>query len=381
MNRTPRITLPLLALAFLSGVPTTALAQFSLVQTGGTFRTDATNLAAGGTAFSSSEIGVAPHTTAGLNDGVYGNSSSWIGDGSTSSAGILLGTGSTLSSFAFGRDNTSVYSDRSTGNYTFYYTTDPGLNSGNALSANWTSLGSLTYPGTTSQPSLCNLYNLDSPVSGATGFRIVSPGGTAIDEIELYSTTAVTPPPSPGVSNLAAGALGGITRAQNQFIGQAFTTGTGAGFHLDHVTLGFGSGTGPMNFSVTLRANTGGNLPGEVLATLSGPTTVSSGLLNYSAEGVTLDPETMYWVTWGFTSGTGNFLTNTGSGVTEGAWTLYNRYAVSFNDTTWFESSQGYYMQFAVAATAIPEPSTYAALAGLAALGLALWRRQKTRGA
>ena len=32
---------------------------------------------------------------------------------------------------------------------------------------------------------------------------------------------------------------------------------------------------------------------------------------------------------------------------------------------------------FAVTATAIPEPATYAMLAGLAALGLAAWRRRK----
>jgi hypothetical protein len=37
--------------------------------------------------------------------------------------------------------------------------------------------------------------------------------------------------------------------------------------------------------------------------------------------------------------------------------------------------------RFSVQASAVPEPSTYAMLAGMAALGLAFWHRRVTRGA
>lgn len=369
-----RLCLLLLAL-FASASATHA--QFALAETGGTFRTDATNYATSGTAFSSGEIGVAPHSTAGLNDGTYGNANSWIGSGA-SSAGIVFSSGSTLASFAFGRDNLGTYSDRNAGTYNIFYTTDNGLNSGNAMSANWTSVGSLVYDAVTpSSPSVRHLYNLASPISGATGFRIASSAGTAIDEIELYSTAVTLPPPNPGVSNLNLS--GGSTyNYANTFIAQRFvtnSTGTDS-FQLGTVSLNLGV-TGVVNdFTVRIHSNSS-NTPGSVLGTLTGATSPTTGQFDFVNGSVILEANTAYWVTWGFTSGAGYFgnvqLTGT---VHTGDWTFTGSTKTYNDGAAWFGANLGNSYQISIQpVSAVPEPSTYAALCGVAVLSLALWRK------
>lgn len=358
-------------------------AQFSLVETGGSFRTDATNFATAGTAFSASEIGLAPHSTANLNNGTYGNSSSWIG-GATSSAGILFSSASNLGSFAFGRDNTGGYTDRSGGTYTLYYTTDSGLNSGNAYAANWTSLGLLDYTGSPPpNPSLRHVYNLTSGVTNATGFRIDSAAGTAIDEIELYASAATTAP-QPGASNLGGSLGSSLSRNANSPAAQRFTTdASSAQFSLDAVTMRL-SATGIVDdFSVTIMTNSGSNFPDQVVGVLTGPTSISSfGDYTFTASNLVLDASTSYWVEASFTEGAGYTTYFTTAGLAEGDWSVVGGIAAHAGGS-WFNATSNPLLISleASAMSAIPEPSTYAALAGLAALGATLWRRRTPRTA
>ncbi|MCW5548131.1 MAG: PEP-CTERM sorting domain-containing protein [Opitutaceae bacterium] len=186
----------------------TAHAQFVLVETGGTFRSDATNLAAasnGGIAIGQDELGYGIHFISTINDGVYGNDSSWIGlaDYTTSWVGVILPTPSTIASFAFGRDNTGVQITRAFGPawipHVIQYTTDAVTDQASANSATWLTTGSMNYAvDPPPSPELRHLYNLTSPLTGVTAFRIVTSSGidwgTAIDEIELYSTSAIPEP-------------------------------------------------------------------------------------------------------------------------------------------------------------------------------------------
>src|SRR3954468_24736104 len=74
--------LQILALLFLALTAHRAAAQFTFIESGGTFRTDATNLAAasnGGTAIGQDELGYGIHFITNINDSTYGNASSWIG--------------------------------------------------------------------------------------------------------------------------------------------------------------------------------------------------------------------------------------------------------------------------------------------------------------
>ena len=190
------------------------------------------NLALGGTAFATSELGpelgIDYHYIDNLNDGSYGNEYSWIGGDDNPFfdvfAGIDLGATpvAQVQSIAFGRSNVlsgdngcggAVCLDRHLGLYTLQYTQVPNPSSdldfdttGNPITG-WVDIGNLEYGTSDGVGTNYNntwqrhRYNFD-PVE-ATGVRLIVPGtglggGTAIDEIELYDVPGeFTPPPPP----------------------------------------------------------------------------------------------------------------------------------------------------------------------------------------
>ncbi len=174
--------------------------SFSIVEEGGAI--GAGNLGTGGTAFAKDVIGggLPPtHTIPNINNGTFGNGSSWIGDSANSWVGIGFGTPQALSGLAFGRDNTGTFNEfndaRILGNYIVEYTTDLNVLA-NPAGATWLTLGQTNYTGAVAgslltQPTLRHRYNFDA--ISATAVRIITPGssfanGAAIDEIELFST-------------------------------------------------------------------------------------------------------------------------------------------------------------------------------------------------
>lgn len=178
---------------------------------------------------------VSPHEISDLNNGLYGNTNSYISGAGTSRTGIDLAgtTAYNITSFAFGRDNGNNVSDacggqcsdRDEGLYTLYRTLvpDPDLNTpvtGDAATG-FEAIGTLDYAsddeviggGFTSH--FRHEYTLSqngSPVQ-ATGFRIDTPVGNAVDEIELYGTP-VPEPTALGV--LAAAGAGLLTRRRRR---------------------------------------------------------------------------------------------------------------------------------------------------------------------
>jgi hypothetical protein len=163
-----------------------------LVETGGTF--SANNLAAGGTAFAKDVIAAAPHAIAKVNDGFYGNANSWIAGGAGSFIGLSLGVSPVpVNRIAFGRDNLGDFGDRLSGTYTVQFTTVPNPDA-STPEADWTSFGSITYPGSIPSPALRHLYAF--PTVAATGVRIRTQSAgpeICIDELELYSAPNVAP--------------------------------------------------------------------------------------------------------------------------------------------------------------------------------------------
>ena len=236
MTKHPRLPTAVLAAALAAFGVTAAHAQLSYVSSGGTFSTEFVNVAAaanGAVAFAGSEYGT-PHFTANLNDGLYGNSNSWLAapvgqvlsyEDLFVSAGVIFSAPATITSLAFGRDNTGGFTDRSSEEHRFFYSTDP-IAGFNPLTATWNSLG-VVFPDT----SFRKLYTLSGgPIAGVTAVRVstIAEGeyldyseydpetdtfydyyipfsGQAIDELEVYSTTAI---PEPSAFAALAGIVG-----------------------------------------------------------------------------------------------------------------------------------------------------------------------------
>jgi hypothetical protein len=196
-------------LALFLGSVACASANFTLVEVGGTFVAGQTNLAFAATPFASTLIngdGYGVHAIADINDGVYGNSSSWIGEEGIALewVGLTFSSPITVSAIAFGRDNTGTFEDRHREIHTFQYSTDNG--------GIWQSVGHFDYF-SSAAPTLWlrHLYNLNTPVSGVTDVRMVAFGGMAYDELEVYAS----PIPEPSSAALLAG-LGMLGLAANR---------------------------------------------------------------------------------------------------------------------------------------------------------------------
>ena len=174
----------------------------TLVQTGGAVMATNFSTSPGAAAFARDVIPAAPtHSIAGLNNGTYGNASSWIGNSLNSFCGIRFGQTRTIGSVAWGRDNTGAFTDRSTGIFTLQYTTvaSPGASTPDA---SWTTIGSVTH---TSANALRHVYSFTEVE--ATGIRLICPGnsftdGACVDELEAGPYIA---PPAPVFTLMATG--------------------------------------------------------------------------------------------------------------------------------------------------------------------------------
>lgn len=169
----------------------------------------------------------------------------------------------------------------------------------------------------------------------------------------------------------------------------AFTTGSSAGgYDFTGFTMNWLGATGsPGALTVSLFSsfdpNTVGGGSGLVSTlTLSSGNPSSSGNAVFSGTATLLPTATYYVQISSASAPMGNFYSYSvvGTGNEDGGalpgWSIANSaFESNYNNLWTSNSSPGL---FAIDATAaIPEPSTYAALAGVMALGLAVWRRRK----
>jgi hypothetical protein len=216
-----------------------------LVEEGGSFAPgNVAAASAGGVAIALDQLDFGVHFIPNVNNGTYGNSSSWIGGGATGTSGPFIGISlgaapQTLSSIAFGRSNVTsgdpcgggVCTDRWPGLYTLQYTTAANPNASTPDAA-WITIGTLNYQsadpfGTLfSRPHLRHRYNFDAV--SATGVRLIVPvtglgGGTAIDEIELYASQIAVQPPLPGPPKIILTPQAGFSMSWNGNEGDHFS--------------------------------------------------------------------------------------------------------------------------------------------------------------
>ena len=154
----------------------------------------------GAVAFAKDVIGngsFAPtHTIPNLNNGTYGNPSSWIGNSANSFCGVSFGaTAVSVGRVAWGRDNTRAIIDRTAGLYTLEYTALPNPSEFTPQTGNpatgWALIGTASYPSNGLPYSLRHAFSF--PPVMATGIRLTAPGngvgsGACVDELEASSS-------------------------------------------------------------------------------------------------------------------------------------------------------------------------------------------------
>ena len=192
---------------------------------------------AGTTPFTSSDLGpllgIPFHRAVNLNDGLYGNANSWIsanGVGGASDpdpfAGLNFGGTVSITNIAWSRDNGNVagdccggtLTDRALDTYRLQFTSVPAPDAttpdtGDGATG-WQDLGTVTYASAALPfftPYLRHRYDVSAggaPVN-ATGIRLkVANGNTAIDEIEINtSTSPPAPVPALGIAPAASYAI------------------------------------------------------------------------------------------------------------------------------------------------------------------------------
>jgi len=159
-----------------------------------------------------------------------------------------------------------------------------------------------------------------------------------------------------------------------------FRTGTNSlGYTLNSIKLLMDPASGnPSGFNVMLYS--GGSVPGNYLGSLSGSDPATGGVFTYAASSLTLLPATFYYVV--LTSGTSvadgayNWsVASVGQSTVSDGWRLGGGYFGSSDGASWTPYRPNPF-QFAVDATAIPEPA-FCALVGLGLVGLRFWRCQR----
>jgi hypothetical protein len=170
----------------------------------------------------------------------------------------------------------------------------------------------------------------------------------------------------------------------------SFTTGaTASSFDFTGVTLKFSTAVGSASgltfglystFNPSTDLGTGAS-PLATLTLVSGDPTVA-GTYTFSGS-ASLAPSTTYYLKISAdTSAAGSFYqlsstTSFSETASLAGWSIQDGIYNWNQDSNSWSLYTGAVAQFSVQASAIPEPSTYAALAGAAMLGLAIWRRRQ----
>ena len=183
------------------------------------------------------------------------------------------------------------------------------------------------------------------------------------------------------LSNLGEGSSGGAAVASDAWAAAFFQTGFNipGGYTLDSIQLSFSESSGsPIGLSVSIYQPNRTSLLGNYLGSLSGADPTAAGVFTY----VSTSPIPLNW-------GQGYVIVVTAeTSLAQGAFFWNQADSYSYSTALWPGSygsdistdgvnwtGAGYPFQFAIYATAIPEPATLALAAlGLAALGF--WQRK-----
>ncbi len=187
------------------------------------------------------------------------------------------------------------------------------------------------------------------------------------------------------VSSIGAPTTDGTPVSKSAWVADKFTTGSNASFlTLTNVTIQFHSSTGTGGYFVSIYNDVLG-APGSALATLTGSTNPNTtGNFTYTPSSpITLDASTSYWLVEGSTSSTNLYqpmYVTTNTPFTGHGWTITGNYYVSTNVVnvpTWGLLHTDGPTQYNISVAFVPEPTTYALMAGAVGLGAVLVLRKR----
>ena len=171
------------------------------------------------------------------------------------------------------------------------------------------------------------------------------------------------------VSNLTESVTGTSGFTSTGWCTSSFIT-DGASYVLNSATMRVSSQSVPVTIEALLCDDSAGQ-PGLIVETLIGNPIVNSiwdGSLDTTtfeditvlSSGITLAPNTTYWLVATATSGAGVWVsTNTVNSMSPGLWSITGEHSVSFDSGgTWSAGTPGHPNQFSIEATIVPEPGT-----------------------
>lgn len=184
------------------------------------------------------------------------------------------------------------------------------------------------------------------------------------------------------LSNLGEASAGGTVVASDAWLAESFLTGTNSsGYYLNSIQLLMNQASGsPGGFNLCLYGN--GAFPGHSLGGLSGLEPSTGGVYSYSNPSLTLLPSTYYFLVLTAATPTpqGSYSQSYSASFDYGSsdgWILSTYRYTSTDGSSWTRGGYpGYSFQFAVEATAIPEPSVPAIMV-LGLVGMSLLRCRK----
>lgn len=188
------------------------------------------------------------------------------------------------------------------------------------------------------------------------------------------------------VSNLGQTSAGSLAVGSDSWWAAYFISGTNAGgYSLDSIQLGMADASAtPIGFTALIYSARSSGAPGSSLGTLSGSLNpMASGIYSYTpSSGLTLLPNKQYYVVVTAASmvATGAYdWSRAGSSVynASGGWGSHGGLMHSVDGLNWSGSGGIYNPQFAVYATAVPEPRVFV----LSVVGslVFLWHRRKSK--
>jgi hypothetical protein len=188
------------------------------------------------------------------------------------------------------------------------------------------------------------------------------------------------------LSNLGQPSAGTAFLGSDSWIAQNFGTGTNpGGYILDSVELLMAPAAGnPSGFSLALYSprSDDGRFPGESLGNLTGPDPAAGGTFSYSGAGFVLAAHTPYFLVLSATTPIADgayswSLADSSSSDANDGWRVLTFQWSTVDGVNW-DRHPGDYFQFAVNATAVPEPSAWL-LVALGLAGLGCWRNPLRR--